>query len=142
MTTQPRILLVDDDHAPMCYFVESLKDIGCEVEQCSSVSEAIAYLASFGHMIEGVILDWMIPIGSPASNDAESENVEGGQLVLNHLKATHPGVPVLIFTNAHLGGRFDKEATPIRVLRKCDHSPSDLSDLVARHFGISIQRKL
>lgn len=138
MKKRPRLLLVDDDRLGMYYLVELLKQSGCEVVQQTSVASAVEYLKEFGHIIDGVILDLMIPTGAEDMVVPDDGPTLGGKTVLRHIQKNQPGIPVLVLTNVREAGVLkDIPATEsIRVLHKLEHSPGDVVPIAFEMFGI------
>ncbi len=117
----------------MSYVTEELSRRGWCVEQRTTVTDALSYLASFAHLIEGVILDWMLPQGGESSDD--DIELFGGRVVLAFLASKHPGIPVIVFTNVTRLHVADSDSSSVVVVNKIDYPPDEFCDLVARHFG-------
>lgn len=138
MKKRPRLLFVDDDRFGMRYLVERLEQSGCEVLQRTSVVSAIEYLREFGHIIDGVILDLMIPRGEGDVAIPDDSQPLGGKGVLRYIQTNRPGIPILILTNVGAAEALnDIPATEsILVLHKLEHPPSDVVPIAFKMFGI------
>lgn len=119
-------------------YVQRLEEALCEVVQRTSVASAVEYLKEFGHIIDGVILDLMIPPGEEGGNVADDLMAYGGKAVLCYIQQNQPGIPVLVLTNVRAAEALKDIPTSesIRVLHKLEHTPSDLVAIAAEMFGM------
>jgi CheY-like chemotaxis protein len=137
MKTRPRLLLIDDDLAAMCYYVKALEEAGYDVTQIPSVTEAISFMRDYSQAVDGVILDMMLPKGHCDFAGLDNEELHGGKAVLAYLQTVHPGIPVLILTNISHGellGDFHSSDS-IQIAHKFEHSPFEVVEKVKALVG-------
>jgi CheY-like chemotaxis protein len=138
MKKRSKLLLIDDDVECMRYLVERLQQSGCEIVTKNSVASALEYLDEFAHIIDGVILDMMLPMGTDEAAALSNDPASGGKMILDHIQKRRPGIPVLVLTNLRSSGMLEdiQNTESVRVLNKFDNPPSSIIPVVSELFGV------
>ncbi len=137
MKTKPILLIVDDDHKAMSYFVMALENSGYRVTQKCTASDAIDFLSAYSQTVDGVILDMMLPLGHVSPTWNADDEMFGGKEVYRYLQSTHPGIPILVLSNISSGRLLNEfpSSDTVQVAVKCEHSPFMIVDLINRLVG-------
>jgi CheY-like chemotaxis protein len=127
-----RILLIDDDLAPMHYYLRALGEAGYTVEHTRNASEALEFLNTKAHEVHLIILDVMMPGGKTFAGEKTDEGMTTGLLLLKKIKTKWPMLPVLILTNLNTPelGTDITLMGDVESARKIDTDPFDLVDRV------------
>lgn len=129
---KPRIILIDDDHGPMDYFVEALRIRGFEVRQIDSTDDAFCWLEDPGAQPPDlVVLDLMLPPGTRLTLEETDGGLRSGVVIAHAVRKRFPDVPIVAFTN-HNDDDVTKalpERTTTRA--KFETSPFAFADFVA-----------
>ena len=129
-----KILFIDDDKAPIRYYLQELKDSGFNVTHCRNPDEALSILIDQGREFRLVILDSAMPPGKRYANSNTEEGLTTGSFLFEDIRALCPNIPVLILTNFEgLEWIARACASPkVREIRKLDIMPVELLEIVRR----------
>jgi len=131
MTTQPCIMLIDDDHGPMDYYVEALKERGFAVTQIDCVDDAFRWVENpSSQPPDCLVIDIMLPPGFRLAKEETENGLRSGVLIAEACRKRFAGVPLVVLTN-----RPDPEATNslpegTMVKAKFDVAPFAFADFV------------
>ncbi|MBI3110290.1 MAG: response regulator [Ignavibacteriales bacterium] len=83
MSSQPTVLVIDDDHNILAAFEDFLRRENCSMIGVTSAEEALQKLE--GHRVDLLVTDVRLKLHS-------------GVTLLLHVKAIHPKLPVIVIT--------------------------------------------
>ncbi|MGA3284043.1 MAG: response regulator [Verrucomicrobiota bacterium] len=93
-----RIVLIDDEHGPVDYYVQALVDSGHEVAHLDTVDKVFEYLQN-PKPADLFVVDIMMPtLGRPELKDA-AEGLATGIVFWHQIRERFPGVPIIILTS-------------------------------------------
>lgn len=118
-----KILVIDDNYTIRCLFRQIVENVGCEVFEAASGSEAIEVFREVGDEIACVLLDFSMP-------DIE------GNMVLDNIRALRPKIPVLLisgYPQEYLENQMIKEKPNLYIQKPCGREDiiSNISKLIA-----------
>lgn len=121
------ILLIDDDVAPMKYYVKRLKT-KYNVVQKIIPDDAYDFLNEKKGEICCIILDIMLPPSKKYKDHETSEGLKTGVLLYKDILNDFPKIPIIVFTNVRNPKTLTqfKENDHLRVLRKNECSAKEL----------------
>ncbi len=94
------VILIDDDHGPMDYYVEALRHRGFSVEQIDSTDEAFRWLEKPGaEMPDLVVVDMMMPPGTRLTMEETDSGLRSGVFIARAVRERFPNVPMVALTN-------------------------------------------
>jgi CheY-like chemotaxis protein len=128
-----RILLIDDDLAPIHYYLRALREAGHPVEHKRGPDEAIEYLDKKADQVDLIILDVMMPGGKAFADEKTDEGMTIGLFLLKKIRAKRPNLPILILTNLNtpeLNADVLTQLGRVESARKIETDPFDLVDRV------------
>ena len=132
--TNNHILLIDDEHGPMDYFVEALKDEKFEVQQIDDTDTAWKIVTGQTKIsVPAVfIIDVMMPYGSHLTALETDDGLETGFHFIRACRATFPGVPVVCLTNVNHSEQIKDNLQDVPHFAKYETAPSTLASEVAK----------
>jgi|SRR6516164_7992454 CheY-like chemotaxis protein len=127
-----KILFIDDDKAPIRYYLEELKDAGFDVTHCRNPDEALDALEEEGCVFGLIILDSAMPPGKRYADSNTEEGLTTGNFLFRDIRERCPDTPILILTNfAGLDWiRKASECSNVCEVRKLDVMPFELVERV------------
>jgi CheY-like chemotaxis protein len=129
-----KILFIDDDKAPIRYYLEELKDAGYDVIHRRNPDEAIETLREEGCAFHIILLDSAMPPGKRFEKSETEEGLTTGSLLFSEIRKLCPDVPIIILTN--FGGlewmRKACAAPNVLEVRKLDVMPVQLVENVKK----------
>jgi len=130
---QKHVLMIDDDNQPMKYYVDYLRRRSLKVTMIENPDEALNFLKMQHDEVSAIILDIMLPPGS-YGHKATSAGLRTGIVLYNDLQTLYPDIPVIVLTSVRNPKTLEafKEGPLLRLARKRDYPPRELSDLVVR----------
>jgi DNA-binding response OmpR family regulator len=133
----PSVVLIDDDHGPVDYYVQALRSSDFEVEHLDTVDSALKHVENASEPADLYILDVMVPPGDSLDLRESSYGLTSGLVVYERLRERFPGVPVIILTNISTPEILD--ALPVgdqntTIEAKVELLPFDLVDRVRQRL--------
>ena len=127
------ILFIDDDKAPIRYYLEELREGGFSVKHCRNPDDAWNALQEDGNFCM-IILDSAMPPGKRYTGSNTEEGLTTGSLLFEDIRRVSPDIPVLILTNfAGLDWINNARVSPkVREIRKLDVMPVELLEIVRK----------
>jgi DNA-binding response OmpR family regulator len=126
-----RIILIDDDHGPMDYFVEALRCRGFDAKQIDSTDDVYMWLeVGDTRTPDLVVVDLMMAPGTRLTIDNTDGGLQSGVHIARAVRERFPDVPIMILTNRpneEMAGRLP-QGTHIQA--KYEISPFSFADLV------------
>lgn len=128
---KPLIILIDDDHGPMDYFVKALELRGFEVKHLDSIDDASIWLESATNNPPAVVIvDMMMPPGKRFTLEETEDGLSTGVLMASEVRRMLPTTPLLVLTNCNDDAIVGKLPMGTEKLAKYEMSPFDFSDFV------------
>jgi len=127
-----RILLIDDDHGPMDYFVEALRHRGCTVEHIDTVDGFFERLdhASEPPDFDIAIIDMMLPHGERLSREMTNGGLKSGIAIVQAIKRKFPHLPIVAFSNYDVPEVRASLPADVKFITKFEVSPFDFADFI------------
>lgn len=127
-----RILLVDDDHGPMDYFVEALRHRNFEVKQVDSVD---VFFAQFDRArtpldFDLMVVDMMMPRGSRLTSEETDEGHRSGVLMVRAIRAKYPFLPIVVLSNYSEPQVLALLPSDVKFKAKFEISPFEFADFI------------
>lgn len=126
------ILFIDDDKAPIRYYLEELADGGFDVTHCRNPDAALSLLKENGCIFRLIILDSAMPPGQHYAHADTEAGLTTGSFLFADIRELCPATPIIILTNF-----VDLEwivrargYTNVREFRKLDLMPLELVEIV------------
>src|SRR5271166_4037218 len=85
-----KILFIDDDKAPIRYYLEELKDGGFDVTHCRNPDEALETLEKEGCIFRLIILDSAMPPGRRYADSNTEEGLTTGNFLFEDIRKVCP----------------------------------------------------
>jgi CheY-like chemotaxis protein len=127
-----KILFIDDDKAPIRYYLEALQSAGFDVNHCRNPDEALNTLEQKGCIFRLILLDSAMPPGKRYAQSNTEEGLTTGRFLFADVRRLCPGIPILILTNfVDLEWIVSACRSPnVRQIRKLDIMPIELVKIV------------
>ncbi|HEY0550783.1 MAG TPA: response regulator [Verrucomicrobiae bacterium] len=149
-----RILLIDDDHGPMDYFVDALRHRGFEVEHIDTVDSFFKRLevAPIPPDFDFVVVDMMMPHGKRLTREETDGGLTSGLKMAHairqkypllredvfpagvaHAKAVRekfPSVPIVAFSNYNDPEIIAQLPEGVKTKAKFETSPFEFADFI------------
>lgn len=130
--TQKRIILIDDDHGPMDYYVDATREKQIEVQHIDDVDDALALMRDPKFIPPNLfVIDIMMPHGLSFTADETNHGVETGYLVIKECRKLFPETPVICLTNVNKNVSQERQPDVIKHLAKYETSPFQFADIIA-----------
>jgi len=94
-----RIILIDDDHGPMGFYLKALRQSGFDVEHIDSVAGALDHIEHGEVPGDLYVLDLMMPPGDAMELEKAGFGLKSGIELYRSLRARWENVPVIILTS-------------------------------------------
>ena len=123
---ETRILVVEDEVLVRMLAVQTLTELGCQVEEAGTVREALERFASIGDTLAGAIVDLGLPD-------------QRGDDLIRQMRTTRPSLPVVLATgyaDSSLRQRWSN-ASLVQILEK-PYQQNDIKAALER-LGIHVQ---
>ncbi len=131
-----RIVLIDDDHGPMAYFVAALKMKDVEVQQIDSVDEVFTWLDNLpAEKPQLFIVDMMMPPGTHFTLAETDDGLRTGVFVVRRLREVLADVPILVLTNYNDDHLRKELPADVGKVSKYQVSPFEFADQAMKHIG-------
>jgi CheY-like chemotaxis protein len=126
-----KILFIDDDKAPIRYYLEALQAEGFAVTHCRNPDDALNALERDCN-IDLILLDSAMPPGKRYAGSNTEEGLTTGSLLFEDICKLCPRIPILILTNfLNLDWMVAATRSPnVREIRKLDIMPVDLVKII------------
>ncbi len=139
-----RVIIIDDDHGPIEFYVKALRLCHFEVTHLDTLDAGLRHFADPGEPADFYVLDMMLPIaetGEDVLPKCGYKNIgfgmTAGLLLFERLRIRLPKVPVLVLTSISRPDILDKipldEHSEWRA--KVNLLPFELSDLVRKSLA-------
>jgi len=149
-----RILLVDDDHGPMNYFVDALRQRGFEVEHVDTVDGFFDRLdrAPTTPDFDIAIIDMMMPFGTRLNQEETEAGLKSGVEIakairkkypflepeslagpghVHAIRKKYPSLPIVVFSNLREPTLLDLLPADVKVKAKFEIAPFDFADFIS-----------
>lgn len=131
------IILIDDDHGPMRYFVEALEIEGFRVTQIDDTDVAWELVTGQTKRKKPdlFIIDIMMPHGSHLSAIETDDGLLTGYYLINECLKQFPDTPIICLTNLSNASEQFLERCPqdhVKIFEKYDIAPSEFAFEVVR----------
>jgi CheY-like chemotaxis protein len=129
-----KILFIDDDKAPIRYYLSELRDAGFDVTHCRNPDETLEILHKEGCIFRLILLDSAMPPGRCYAEADTEEGLTTGRYLFEDIRKVCPEIPILILTNfAGLDWIYKACASAnVGEVRKLDVMPVDLVQKVRK----------
>jgi len=94
-----KVIVIDDEHGPIEFYVRALRDAGFSVEQLDTVEAALKHITEAEQPADIYILDIMMPPGKALTLDQAGYGLTSGVEIHHRLRTRFPTVPVIVLTN-------------------------------------------
>jgi DNA-binding NtrC family response regulator len=125
------VVLIDDEHGPIDFYVQALTEGEHSVEQLDTVEKLLAHLDK-GVAADVYVVDIMMPTHGNPQMRAAADGLASGIVLHKRIRERFPNVPIIMLTSisnpAVIAGLQVESNT--RIESKVDTLPSDLVDLV------------
>lgn len=137
------ILLIDDEKAPMKYYIRALRQKNFDVKQCFKPEDAFQYLENSKSPPLVTILDIMMLPGEKYANEDTDDGLKTGLFVLRDLQKMYPTMPIIVLTNVNDSDtlNFIEEGPHIKVALKLVYPPFELVKLTIELISLSGPKK-
>ena len=128
---KPLIILIDDDHGPMDYFVKALEIRGFEVRHLDSIDDACVWLESAADNPPAVVIvDMMMPPGKRFTLEETVDGLRTGVLMAREVRRKLHSTPLLVLTNSNDDAIMGVLPTGTKKLAKYEIAPFIFADNV------------
>jgi CheY-like chemotaxis protein len=136
-----KIVIVDDDHVSMLYYIQALSLEGYDVIQLYSATSFAQFLDSHeGDDVDLFVIDVMMPPGEVYKRKETSCGLYTGLLIARDLRSAGHEAPVILLSQANIK-EIQKQAEGMAAkldecifLLKHDTTPDILTEIVNRYF--------
>jgi CheY-like chemotaxis protein len=124
-----RVLLIDDDEAPMKSYIGALERCGLTVHQVRTPDGAIDFMNRDTGDVRLILLDIMMPPGAAYELDDTNDGTITGLLLHDRIRKRYPDVPILVLTNVTAQKLLDRlqQGPKLQVAQKASFRPSELA---------------
>jgi DNA-binding response OmpR family regulator len=125
------VVLIDDDHGPMDYYVEAMETRGFVVTQFDSVDETYKWLDDVDTPPPDlVVVDIMLPPQTRLAAEQTDNGVRSGVFVARDILKKWPTMPILVLTNRPEPGVTGLLPAGTKVIAKFETAPFGFADFV------------
>ena len=141
-TTNKIIILIDDDHGPMDYFVEALRMRGFRVRHIDRVDEVFENLITDRAPVapDIFVIDLMMPHGKHFTAEQTKYGLDTGFFVIKKCRETFPNVPILCLSNVSRQAEVKERLGAVPHVAKYEVSPFAFADEVEELLRNSKQK--
>jgi len=134
----PQIILIDDDHGPMDYYVEALQMKGFEIKHIDTADEAWEMLDPKSKMKEPslFVIDIMMPYGRYLTSPQTNEGMLTGVFLVERCRAKFPKVEIVCLTNLRPAVIREQLPEDVKCFAKYEASPVSFAKIVEGLLGI------
>ena len=130
------IILIDDDHGPMEYYVEALRSRGFAVIHIDSADKAFEWLEDRGTKEPDlVIVDIMMPPGSRLTLEETNRGLWSGVFIARAVRDKFPGLPLVGLTNKPSDDVGEKLPVGTPMKAKFEINPFAFAEFVAQNLN-------
>jgi CheY-like chemotaxis protein len=125
------VVLIDDDHGPMDYYVKAMESRGLEVTQLDSVDETYKWLDDAGtEPLDLVVVDLMMPPQTRLAAEETDNGLRSGVFVARDVRKKWPTTPIVVLTNYPEPGAAALLPAGTKVIAKFEAGPFAFADFV------------
>lgn len=128
-----KILIIDDEHGPIEYYADALRERGYQVEHLDNVREVEALLVGPSD-IDLFVVDIMMPTHGLPRYKNTNHGLATGLEVARAIRAQNPKVPIIMLTAIGTPEILDEIPVDdiMQVESKIETLPFELADIVDR----------
>ena len=126
-----QVIIVDDDHGPMDYYLEALRIRGFDVKQIDSTDDAYNWLKASETMKPAlVVIDIMMPRGTFLKEEETDRGLLSGLFIAYDVRKRFPDVPIIILTNNPTEEVVERVPAKAHIKAKFEIAPFAFADFV------------
>jgi DNA-binding NarL/FixJ family response regulator len=125
------IILIDDDHGPMEYYVKALRMRGFDVRQIDSTDEAFEWLSDMeGKPPDIVVVDMMMPPGKRLTQEETVFGLKSGVFIAKAIREKYSNLILVALTNHNDPNVIEELPTGTKCRPKFEISPFGFADFI------------
>ncbi len=133
---KPSVILIDDDHGPMDYFVEALRRRGFGVTQIDATDKAFEWIENPNSRPPSVfIVDLMLPPGNRLTMEQTDGGLRSGVFIADAIRKRFPNVPIVVLTARTDPDIFKSLPEGTEAKLKFETSPFAFADFVTERLS-------
>ena len=126
-----KVILIDDDHGPMDYFVEAMQMRGIEVEHIDHADTAWEMLEDTkANPPDAFVIDVMMPHGQHLTAEETDEGMKTGFFLIAKCRNRFPETPVVCLTNYNGSEEMRNSLNGVPFVQKFEASPFQFADQI------------
>ena len=132
MSEAKRVILIDDDHGPMDYFVDALKMRGFAVQHIDRADDAFDFIRNPASLAPDIfVIDIMMPYGKYLTAEASNDGMDTGFFVIKECREHFPTIPIFGLTYRGDRNVLKERLGAVTFMLKHQTSPFDFADTIA-----------
>jgi CheY-like chemotaxis protein len=133
-TNKSVVVLIDDDHGPMNYFIEALKMRGFDVEHIDCVDKVFEELVVGRAKVvpDILVVDLMMPYGKHLSAEQTRDGMDTGFFVIERCREKFPDVPIVCLSNVSRQAEVKQRLEAVPHVAKYEVSPFAFADEIKK----------
>ena len=127
------VIIIDDDPAPMAFYIKAFQDSGFNVKHITTVREAIHDIETAVVPPDAYVLDIMMPPGDELPLEQSNYGLTSGIEIYKRIRAKYQNIPIVVLTNVsapHILAQLPISDVFLKTIAKIDTLPFALINIV------------